>query len=923
MESSSSPSDHVGQTVGGRYILQRLIGVGGYSAVYEAAHTVTGRAVALKLLHPHLLLHREIIDRFLLEARSISNVKHEGIVQVLDAGVDEPTSVYIVLELLEGESMEATLQRTQTLPWPATALYCAHILDALAEAHRHKIIHRDIKPGNIFLAQTPDGATHARLLDFGIALVAHQKRITGAGMLLGTPEYMSPEQCLAAPVGPETDLWALGIVLWECLTGRTPFLAESATATLLRITSAPTPSIRDVLPELPAPLVAVIDRALDRDVEKRWHSADDMRDALLRLLRRHGGPEGVAAARMASRSNSRLSAIAGPRMPRRTPEPEVVDFSAVLGSQRGGGPGIPLAAVVSGGAGARLAAAMSDPLPGATVGSGSDPAKPRAPSPQQTLLDEAREGDEVFERASSRSPPPGRAPARTHRAGDASRRGRSSDAPLRKPIQQEFELPADGPPIEPPTAPVDSDDGFTLPDLTAEERAARSFTGERATFQLPPTQAVNTPRPATVQVAAAAGALLAIGGVMAALSRAPGVPPAPVTDSSMALEVRDATPATAPEFTLRETFALTPPSQRADDVAEFVRHAVAGINLGASQRVLASCVPAPGGGTLSVRATRAGAQQRLAGGLIACAGHDLGVVPDVTADGVEDVVALGAAPDTLVVVDSSTLHADRTVSVPGLRGIAVGAAVIVQGEPVVVTFVEPAGPAQPTEIRAIGVRSLRELWRRVGEGSRPRLGEPDALGLAVGPDANGDGIGDIVAGSSVVVGAAGDNRCVELLSGADGRPLWRAPFCRPIQHESQSLSLGSDVNADGVSDVVVGTDHPPASESPVVILSGADGSLLRRIPSPPGASGFGAAVALGGDVDGDRRPDLVVSAAAAVHFFDATTGEPRGQVALSGAIGAPTRVLVVPPLLAESGPGVVVGAVPEGVRVFAQAGAAP
>jgi len=905
------PNDRVGETVGGRYVLRRLIGVGGYSAVYEAAHTVTGRAVALKLLHPHLLTHREIIDRFLQEARAMANVKHEGIVQVLDAGVDDNATIYIALELLDGESMEALLLRQQTLPWPATALYCAHVLDALAEAHRHKIIHRDIKPGNIFLTHAPDGGTHARLLDFGIALVAHQKRITGAGMLLGTPEYMSPEQCLASPVGPETDLWAVGIVMWECLTGRTPFLADSATATLLRITSSEAPPIREAVPELPGPVAALIDRALERDVERRWRSAEDMRDTLLRVLRRNGGPEGVAAARMASRSSARLQAVQAAPGRRMTPEPEVVDIGAVPVAQRGG-PGVPLTAVVSGGAGARLSA------PGSRASSppSLDVASP-AVAAARALVTPAEpfpmSDPELIERPQLRSSPPTRPPP--------TRSTRPTDAPLRK-SSQEFELPTSSAvPLAPPSpapSPEAPPEPFALPELSTEERAARSFTGDRATFQPPPPTAAQPRRRAALYAGVAAGVLAAVAGVALMLSRDPPaptdtLPPAP-------LEAPDAPPPAPAELALTSALGVGSPSSTADDAAEFARHAAAGATAGTAQRVLASCVPAPDGATLVVRATTAGAQRRTAGGVVACAGYDLGVVPDVTADGVEDVIAVGAAADTLVLVDSATLRAGRTAAVAGVRGVAVGAQVRVGTEPVVIVFVEPSGPTEPTEVRGIGAQSLTERWRRRGEGPHARIGHPEELGLAVGPDADGDGVGDVAVGMSPVLGAPDDARCVHLLSGADGHPLWAAPFCRASTRSPQSVSLGPDVNGDGRADAAVGTAHPPEGDVPVVILSGADGSVLRRVAAPPDADGFGASVALGGDVDGDRRPDLVACARASLHVFDAASGERRGGVRFTGGVGVQPRAQVIPALLADSAAAVLVSTAADGLRVFARAG---
>jgi len=916
---SPPTNDRVGETVGGRYVLRRLIGVGGYSAVYEATHTVTARAVAIKLLHPHLLTHKEIIDRFLQEARAMANVKHDGIVQVLDAGVDDNASIYIALELLDGESMEALLQRDQTLPWPAAALYCAHVLDALAEAHRHKIIHRDIKPGNIFLTRGADGSTHARLLDFGIALVAHQKRITGAGMLLGTPEYMSPEQCLATAVGPETDLWAMGIVMWECLTGRTPFLAETATATLLRITSLEAPPIRDELPELPQPLAALIDRALERDIEKRWRSAEDMRDALLRVLRRNGGPEGVAAARMASRSSSRLQAVSlGPGR-RMTPDPEVVDMSAIPVVQRGG-PGVPLTAVVSGGAGARLDAPGSRGSSPPSLASVS-PATAAARSLVTPLEAALADDDDLIERPATRSTRPPTRPPPT-------RSTRPSDSPLRR-TAQDFELPTSSavplappstepPPDAPPEAPPEP---FELPELSAEERAARSFSGERATFQ-PPPQPGPPPRNRTaLYIGGAVGALAAIAGVVIALSGDP--PPPPPDPTTSPVETHDATPPSPAEFALTSSWSVEAPSATADDAAEFARHAAAGATVTTSQRVLASCVPAAGGATLVVRATSAGAQRRTSSGVAACAGHDLGVVPDVTADGVEDVIAVGAAPDTLVLVDSATLRVSRTATIVGVRGVAVGGQVRVGSEPAVIVFVEPAGASEPTEVRAIGAQSLTELWRYRGEGPNARVGHPEELGLAVGPDANGDGVGDVVVGSGPVLGAPGDAHCVQVLSGANGRPLWAAPFCRPSMRASQSVSLGADVNEDGRADVALGTAHPPDGDAPVLILSGADGAVLRRIAAPADAEGFGASVALGGDVDGDHLPDLVACARTSLHVFDGASGERRGTLRLAGGAGVQPRAQVIPPLLADSPAGVLVATAAEGLRIYTRAGGGP
>lgn len=512
-----------------------------------------------------------------------------------------------------------------------------------------------------------------------------------------------------------------------------------------------------------------------------------------------------------------------------------------------------------------------------------------------------------------RSSPPTRPPP--------TRSTRPTDAPLRK-SSQEFELPTSSAvPLAPPSpapSPEAPPEPFALPELSTEERAARSFTGDRATFQPPPPTAAQPRRRAALYAGVAAGVLAAVAGVALMLSRDPPaptdtLPPAP-------LEAPDAPPPAPAELALTSALGVGSPSSTADDAAEFARHAAAGATAGTAQRVLASCVPAPDGATLVVRATTAGAQRRTAGGVVACAGYDLGVVPDVTADGVEDVIAVGAAADTLVLVDSATLRAGRTAAVAGVRGVAVGAQVRVGTEPVVIVFVEPSGPTEPTEVRGIGAQSLTERWRRRGEGPHARIGHPEELGLAVGPDADGDGVGDVAVGMSPVLGAPDDARCVHLLSGADGHPLWAAPFCRASTRSPQSVSLGPDVNGDGRADAAVGTAHPPEGDVPVVILSGADGSVLRRVAAPPDADGFGASVALGGDVDGDRRPDLVACARASLHVFDAASGERRGGVRFTGGVGVQPRAQVIPALLADSAAAVLVSTAADGLRVFARAG---
>lgn len=219
------------------------------------------------------------------------------------------------------------------------------------------------------------------------------------------------------------------------------------------------------------------------------------------------------------------------------------------------------------------------------------------------------------------------------------------------------------------------------------------------------------------------------------------------------------------------------------------------------------------------------------------------------------------------------------------------------------------------------------LWRVRGSGRIARIGDPIELGLAVGPDANGDGVGDVVAGLGAVLDATGENpgdqRCVQLFSGADGRALWAQPYCRPRSRGEQSVSLGPDVNNDGKADVAVGTDQPPPGVAAVVLLSGADGVVLRQIAAPPGgaAVGFGWPVALSGDLNGDGTPDLfvgTVGSQTSARVFDATTGRPLTSLELSGVGAGNLRVFPIPTLVPESPWSAAVASPGEGIRVYAR-----
>jgi serine/threonine-protein kinase len=282
------------QLVAGKYELVRQVAEGGMGAIYEARNTSTFRRCALKLLSsPEFEQHPEIVQRFFLEARAASVLESEHIVQVFDSGIDNETGrPYIVMEYLQGYDLKNTLEIHGPLePWVAAkiALQAAR---GLAKAHELGIFHRDIKPANLFLTRRDSGEICVKLLDFGIAKVKTDTgllssgTLTRTGGLLGTPLYMSPEQVRRpATVDARTDVWSLGIVLFECLSGDVPFPSEGTVGELVAdVLTSQLRLLQDVSPWVPSNLAAIVHQALSRDLNRRYPDAKAMRDALAQAL---------------------------------------------------------------------------------------------------------------------------------------------------------------------------------------------------------------------------------------------------------------------------------------------------------------------------------------------------------------------------------------------------------------------------------------------------------------------------------------------------------------------------------------------------------------------------------------------------------------------------------------------------------------
>jgi serine/threonine protein kinase len=270
---------HVGELVSERWRLDSLIGVGGMASVYAATHR-NGKRVAIKMLHPELSTDAGVRQRFIDEGYVANRVKSPGTVSVLDDGETEDGLVFLVMDLLEGQTLDERLRKRHTLHPREVVAIAEGLLNVLAAAHDEGIVHRDIKPANIFI--THDGSV--RLLDFGIARLTApgQARTTQWGVMMGTPAFMPPEQARGhwEQVDGRTDLWAVGATMFMALSGHPVHAAATANEELLSAMTRKAPSLGDVVPGTPRRLVELIDRALAFDPGERWPDARVMQAAL-------------------------------------------------------------------------------------------------------------------------------------------------------------------------------------------------------------------------------------------------------------------------------------------------------------------------------------------------------------------------------------------------------------------------------------------------------------------------------------------------------------------------------------------------------------------------------------------------------------------------------------------------------------------
>jgi serine/threonine-protein kinase len=268
----------------GNYRILAQLGSGSMGVVFLAEHQRLERRAAIKLLAPELVRDQHALQRFFNEARATSRIRHPGIVDIFDCDVDGAGRAYMVMEHLEGETLAERLRRAGTLQWPAACLIARRVADALGAVHDKGIVHRDLKPANIFLVGAGrDPAAGVKVLDFGVAKLLTADavaRLTTRGMLLGTPEYMSPEQCAGADVDHRADVYALGCILFEMLTGKPPFVTSSVRELVFAHRFRRAPSTTAACSDVPAWLDELLARMLAKEPEHRPASMHDVFKAL-------------------------------------------------------------------------------------------------------------------------------------------------------------------------------------------------------------------------------------------------------------------------------------------------------------------------------------------------------------------------------------------------------------------------------------------------------------------------------------------------------------------------------------------------------------------------------------------------------------------------------------------------------------------
>lgn len=334
---SASAALKSGTIVANKYRIDGVLGAGGMGVVMSATHVALDAPVAIKLLREDMAQDEDLAERLMFEARAVARMRSKHVVRVLDVARLESGEPYIVLERLQGADLAQILTDRGPLPVAETVDYLLQACEGLAEAHGIGIVHRDLKPENLFLSETPEGPV-LKLLDFGISknvgnTLRGQRHSTDSGDAIGSPYYMSPEQMRASPLlDARADIWSLGAIAFELLTGKCPFEAATPAAVCTKVLVHETPSLREQCPEAPPALEAVVRRCLEKSASARFQNVGELGDA----LREATGLDPRSASGVRSKS---------------LPAPALADFETTLRPKRRWGSALLVLAVTAGVAG--------------------------------------------------------------------------------------------------------------------------------------------------------------------------------------------------------------------------------------------------------------------------------------------------------------------------------------------------------------------------------------------------------------------------------------------------------------------------------------------------------------------------------------------------------------------------------------------
>jgi serine/threonine protein kinase len=297
MDPASTSSRMIGTVLSGRYRLEAKLGSGGMSTVYLARDTTLDRSVAVKVMHREMSEQPDQLERFRQEARAVAKLSHPNVVAVIDAGEDGGFP-YIVFEYVEGETLKQRIARVGALDPQEALAYAIEIARGLTVAHARKMIHRDIKPQNVLI----DAEGRAKLTDFGISRQLEQDGMTATGRVLGTTDYVAPEQAMGQPVDQRSDVYSLGVVLYEMLVGQVPFHADSQVGVAMKHVNEELPDVQQRRPDISAATALVVERSTAKDAAKRYAGVGEMIDDLSTALE-------VEAARAGSTTGEATSVL--------------------------------------------------------------------------------------------------------------------------------------------------------------------------------------------------------------------------------------------------------------------------------------------------------------------------------------------------------------------------------------------------------------------------------------------------------------------------------------------------------------------------------------------------------------------------------------------------------------------------------------